>query len=84
MAQEVDTLALAMIALQLRPDLTNEELAQFLGLQRALSALSWKVKALSLLDQGQVTCETCGTLFLVAQGYYESGEYAYCSECCHW
>lgn len=35
-------------------------------------------------SEGQVECEACGQRFEPTQGYYEPGEYAYCSECCHW
>lgn len=30
------------------------------------------------------TCEACGVEFEASTGYFESGEYAYCAECCHW
>jgi hypothetical protein len=84
MADEVDKLALTMVALQLYPGLTMEQLAGILKLQRSMSALFWKTKALSLLAQGLLTCEVCGDLFQATSGYYEPGEYAYCAECCHW
>lgn len=32
----------------------------------------------------RVPCEACGVLFEPEHGYYEAGEYAYCSGCCHW
>jgi len=79
-----DKLALTMVALQLRSDLTNEQLAGVLGLQRPMSALFWRVKAQELLAQGQVVCEACVGLFQAEYGYYEPGEYAYCAACCHW
>lgn len=30
------------------------------------------------------TCQACGKQYDLAQGYYETGEYSYCSECCWW
>lgn len=84
MADEMDRLALTMVALQLEPTCSDEQLAQVLGLHRPFSAVFWKVKAQQLLDHGQVACEGCGTIFLASEGYYEPGEYAYCAQCCHW
>ncbi len=34
--------------------------------------------------QHSVRCEACGKQFQPSQGYYAPGEYAYCSDCCHW
>lgn len=84
MADEVDKLALTMVTFQLYPDVTDEQLAEVLGLRRSMSVLFWKVKARQLFEQGQVVCETCGTLFQASQGYYEPGKYAYCASCCQW
>jgi len=84
MTDKVDKLALTMAALQLYPGLTDEQIADVLGLQRPMSVVFWRVKARELLAQGQVVCEACGVLFRAVDGYYEPGEYAYCAECCHW
>jgi hypothetical protein len=37
-----------------------------------------------LKRKGRVVCEACGRRFEPTKGYYEPGEYAYCSDCCHW
>jgi len=84
MAAERDRLVLAMVALQLRPACSDEQLAQVLGLNRSFSAVFWKVKAQQFLEQGKVACEGCGVIFPASEGYYEPGEYAYCAQCCQW
>ncbi len=81
---EIDRLALAMLTLQLHPEATNEQLAQVLGLQRALSAVFWRVKAQEVLASGQVVCELCGKLFPASEPFYEPGVCAYCAVCCQW
>lgn len=30
------------------------------------------------------TCEACGQEYRPIDGYYDPGEYSYCSDCCHW
>lgn len=48
--QSPDMLGLAVQALRANPDITDEELAAVLGLQRPASALFWKRKALDILN----------------------------------
>lgn len=49
--QGQDRLRTVVEALRKKPDATNEEIAQLLGLQRPMSAVMWKVKAKQLLQQ---------------------------------
>lgn len=42
-------------------------------------------KRVSLPSPGEIArCEECGWLFWLIMGYYEAGQYAYCSDCCQW
>ncbi len=48
---EQDKLQIVVEALRKNPNLTNEEIAKLLGLQRAASAIFWKVKAKQILQK---------------------------------
>ena len=36
------------------------------------------------VDSTATTCEACGEEYEASSGYYQSDEYSYCSDCCHW
>ncbi len=46
-----DKLQVLIVALRKKPNMTNEEIAKLLGLQRPASAIAWKVKAKQVLQQ---------------------------------
>lgn len=48
---EQDRLKIVVEALRKNPNMTNEEIAKLLGLQRPASAIAWKVKAKQILQQ---------------------------------
>lgn len=47
---EQDKLNRLVDALRKKPEMTNEEIAQLLGLRQPRSAISWKVKAWQMLQ----------------------------------
>lgn len=48
---EQDKLQIVVEVLRKNPTMTNEEIVKLLGLKRAFSAISWKIKAKQILQQ---------------------------------